>query len=195
VTRAEIFNDDGDQVAVGHQTAVLRERVQGAVRQDTRRTLTTLLFTDIVESTSSAERIGDARWGELLAGHNDIVRRELRTFRGREIKTTGDGFLAVFDSPARAVHCARAIRDGVRRIGIELRAGLHTGECDLVGDDVSGIAVAIAARIQAAAGPNEILVSSTVRDLVVGSGLPFVEHGVHALKGVEGEWHLYTVGS
>ncbi len=121
------------------------------------------------------------------------MRRELRNFRGREIKTMGDAFLAVFDSPARAVQCARAVRDGVRRLGIEIRAGLHTGECDLVGDDVSGVAVAIAARIQAAAGASEVLVSNTVKELVVGSGLQFTDHGVHSLKGVEGDWRLYSV--
>jgi len=159
------------------------------------RVLATVLFTDIVDSTPTAERLGDARWNELLNEHHDIVRRELKNFRGREVKTMGDGFLAVFESPARALHCARAVRDGVRRLDIEIRAGVHTGECDIVADDVSGVAVAIGARIQATAGPSEILVSGTVRELVVGSGIQFRDHGVHNLKGVEGDWHLFAVSS
>ena len=193
VATAEVTDDNGHHVSIGYQTAVLRERTRGPARAESKRTLTTVLFTDIVGSTSSAERVGDAGWQDVIEGHNTIVRRELRNFRGREIKTMGDGFLAVFDSPARAVHCARAVRDSVRRLGIEIRAGLHTGECDFVGDDVSGIAVAVAARIQAAAGPSEILVSNTVRELVVGSGLQFADHGEHSLKGVEGDWRLFSV--
>jgi len=121
------------------------------------------------------------------------VRRQLQSFKGREVKRTGDGFLATFDSPARAVQCARAIRDAVKRLGIEVRAGLHTGECELVGADVAGIAVHIASRVQSAAGPSEILVSSTVRDLVAGSGLRFRDHGRHILKGIAGDWQLFVV--
>lgn len=193
ITTAEITDDEGNHVTVAQQTAVLRERPQTEARPESKRTLTTILFSDLVDSTPTSERVGDERWKEVVEEHNAVVRREVRAFRGREVKTTGDGFLVVFDSPARAVQCARAIRDGVRRLGLDIRVGLHTGECDIVGDDISGIAVAIAKRIETAAGSNEILVSSTVRDLVVGSGIQFADHGTHHLKGVEGDWRLYSV--
>ena len=122
-----------------------------------------------------------------------MVRRHLERYRGREVKAVGDGFVATFDGPARAVRCAQTIADEVRRLGLEIRAGLHTGECELVGDDVAGMAVHIGARVGAQAGPGEVLVSNTVKDLVVGSGLTFAEHGVHELAGVPGEWRLYAV--
>ncbi len=157
------------------------------------RVLATVLFTDIVGSTARAVQIGDQRWRDLLATHHALVRRELTRFRGREVKTTGDGFLATFDGPARAIRCACAIRDGVRPLGIEIRAGLHTGECELMGDDVGGIAVHIGARVAAGAAPSEVLVSSTVKDLVAGAGLRFADRGTHALHGVPGEWRLFAV--
>jgi class 3 adenylate cyclase len=156
------------------------------------RVLATVLFTDIVGATEKAASVGDRRWRDLLVGHHDLVRRELGRFRGREIDTAGDGFLATFDGPARALRCARAVSEGVRAIGLEVRAGLHTGEVELQGDKVSGLAVHIGARVAAAAGPGEILVSSTVKDLVAGSGLRFRDRGVHALKGVPGQWHLFA---
>lgn len=157
------------------------------------RVLATVLFTDIVGSTRRAAELGDRRWRDLLGSHNSVVRRELARFRGREVKTAGDGFLATFDGPARAIRCACAISDAVQSLGLEERAGLHTGECEVIGDDIGGIAVHIGARVSAYAGASEVLVSSTVKDLVAGSGLNFEERGVHTLKGVPGEWHLYSV--
>jgi class 3 adenylate cyclase len=157
------------------------------------RVLATVLFTDIVGSTRRAAELGDARWRALLDTHNRLVRRELDRYRGREVKTVGDGFVATFDGPARAVRCAQTIADEVRRLGLEIRAGLHTGECELVGEDVAGMAVHIGARVGAQAGPGEVLVSNTVKDLVVGSGLEFTERGAHELKGVPGEWRLYAL--
>jgi class 3 adenylate cyclase len=159
------------------------------------RVLSTVLFTDIVGSTERASALGDRRWRELLDAHEEVIRRELDRHSGREVKTTGDGFLATFDGPTRAVRCARAISDEVRRLGIEVRAGLHTGECELRNGDVGGIAVHIAARVAAKAGPGEVLVSSTVKDLVVGSDLEFADRGPHELKGVPGEWRLLAVAA
>jgi class 3 adenylate cyclase len=157
------------------------------------RVLATVVFTDIVASTERAAELGDRRWRDLLFSHHAIVRRELERFRGREVKTVGDGFLATFDGPARAVRCAAAIRDGVGGLGLSIRAGLHTGECELIGDDVGGIAVHIGARVAATARAGEVLVSSTVKDLVVGSGIQFVDRGSHRLKGVPGSWRLFAV--
>ncbi len=157
------------------------------------RVLATVMFTDIVGSTEKAVELGDRRWSQLLERHHELVRKELSNFRGREIDTAGDGFLATFDGPARAIRCACEIRDGVRQLGIEIRAGLHTGECELVGDNVGGIAVHIGARILSEAGPGEVLASNTVKDLVAGSGIQFEGRGMHALKGVPGEWSLYAV--
>jgi class 3 adenylate cyclase len=156
------------------------------------RVLATVLFTDIVGSTERASELGDRRWRELLEQHQAVVRRELERFRGREIDTAGDGFLATFDGPARAIRCARAIGNGVRRLGIEVRAGLHTGECEVLGDKVAGVAVHTGARVAGAAGPGEVLVSNIVRDLVAGSGIQFEDRGEHELKGV-GSWRLYSV--
>ena len=158
------------------------------------RILATVLFTDIVESTQRAAKLGDRGWRELLEQHHAIVRRELARFRGQEVDTAGDGFLATFDGPARAIRCAASIHRGVRSLGIEIRAGLHSGECEVVGDKVSGIAVHIGSRVVGMAKPGEVLVSSTVKDLVVGSGILFEDRGVHALKGVPGEWYLFAVG-
>jgi class 3 adenylate cyclase len=157
------------------------------------RVLATVMFTDIVGSTERAAELGDSRWRQLLDRHNDLVRRQLGRHQGREIKTIGDGFLATFDGPARGVRCAAEIADEVRRLGIEIRAGLHTGECEVVGDDVAGMAVNIGARVSSLAGPGEVLVSGTVKDLVVGSGLEFADRGEHELKGVPGAWRLYEV--
>jgi class 3 adenylate cyclase len=157
------------------------------------RALATVLFTDIVGSTETAGRLGDRRWRDLLERHDAIVRRQLGIHRGREVKTMGDGFLATFDGPARAIRCATAIEAAVREIGLEVRAGVHSGEVELIGDDVGGMAVNIGARIGALAGPGEVLVSSTVRELVVGSGLDFAARGAHPLKGAPGEWRLFAV--
>lgn len=155
------------------------------------RVLATVLFTDIVGSTERAVEMGDRRWHDLLENHNKIAHREITRFRGRGIKSTGDGVLATFDGPGRGVRCAWAICDSVRPLGIELRAGLHTGECELLGDDIGGIAVHIAARVAARAGAGEVMVSSTVKDLVAGSGIEFEDRGSHALKGVPEEWRLF----
>jgi class 3 adenylate cyclase len=157
------------------------------------RILATVLFTDLVGSTERVAALGDRRWRDLLVQHDSAVRRELDRFRGREVDTAGDGFLATFDGPARAVRCATAIRERVRSLGLEVRAGAHTGECELDADKVRGIAVHTAARVAALAGPGEVLVSSTVKDLVAGSGLEFEDRGTHELKGVPGEWRLYAV--
>lgn len=159
------------------------------------RVLATILFTDIVDSTSNANRLGDEQWKALLLKHNQLIRKELTRFGGHEVKTTGDGFLATFDGPARAVRCACAIRDIVQHLGISVRAGLHTGECELMGDDIGGVSVHIAARVAGEAKANEVLVSSTVRDLVPGSGIQFSERGAHSLKGIEGNWSLFAVSS
>ena len=151
------------------------------------RVLATVLFTDIVDSTRRAAEIGDRDWHALLDAHDAVVRAQLSRFRGREVNTSGDGFLAMFDGPQRAIRCAMAIRDAVQALGIEVRAGLHTGECEVRGDDIGGIAVHIGARVSALAGPNDVLVSSTLRDLVIGSGLEFDDRGAHELKGVPGD--------
>jgi pimeloyl-ACP methyl ester carboxylesterase len=160
---------------------------------DPDRVLATVLFTDIVGSTEKAAALGDRRWRDLLEGHHEVVRRELGRFRGREIDTTGDGFLATFDGPARGIRCARAVSEAVRPLGIEVRAGLHTGEVEILDDKVSGLAVHIGARVASTARPGEVLVSSTVKDLVAGSGLHFQDRGLQTLKGVPGEWRLYAL--
>jgi class 3 adenylate cyclase len=155
--------------------------------------LATLLFTDIVGSTERAAQLGDRRWRELLERHHALVRREVGRFRGEEKDTAGDGFFATFDGPARAIRCAQAVIDGVRDLGLELRAGVHTGECELHDAKVAGIAVSIGARVTAMAGPGEVLVSQTVKDLVAGSGLEFRDRGAHTLSGVPGEWRIFAV--
>jgi pimeloyl-ACP methyl ester carboxylesterase len=162
-------------------------------RQEPDRVLATVLFTDIAGATEKASGLGDRKWHDLLDAHHALVRRELAAFRGREIDTAGDGFLAAFDGPARAVRCACAISDNVRSLGIEVRAGLHTGECEIMGDKLGGIAVHIGARVAALANAGEVFVSSTVKDLVAGSGLSFVDRGVKPLKGVPDKWHLFAV--
>ncbi|MFN2433119.1 MAG: adenylate/guanylate cyclase domain-containing protein, partial [Gemmatimonadota bacterium] len=159
------------------------------------RFLATVLFTDIVGSTERAAELGDRPWRELLQAHHALARREIARCGGRELNMTGDGFLATFDAPERALRCACAIREGVQRIGIGIRAGLHTGEIEIVNENVGGIGVHIAARVLAAAAPGEILVSSTLRDVASGSGFGFEDRGTHALKGVPGEWRLSAVAS
>jgi pimeloyl-ACP methyl ester carboxylesterase len=157
------------------------------------RVLATVLFTDIVRSSERAAELGDRQWRALLESHYAVVRSELARWRGREVDTAGDGFLATFDGPARAIRCAVAIREALRKIGIEIRAGLHTGECEIIGGKVGGIAVHTGARVLAQAQPGEVLVSSTVRDLIAGSGIELEDRGVHALKGIPGEWQLLAV--
>jgi class 3 adenylate cyclase len=184
-------------VTAGDQDALLdevEEFLVGSRRaHEPERVLTTVLFTDIVGSTERTSELGDRRWRHLLERHHSVVRRQLAIHRGGEVKTLGDGFLARFDGPARAIRCAAAIRDDLRSIGIDMRAGIHTGEVELFDDDVSGVAVNIGARIGDLAAPGEICVSSTVRELVVGSGLGFAERGVHDLRGAPGEWRLFAV--
>jgi class 3 adenylate cyclase/pimeloyl-ACP methyl ester carboxylesterase len=159
------------------------------------RVLTTVLFTDIVGSTERAASLGDKRWRALLDTHDRVVRDELRHFRGVEVNTTGDGFIASFDGPARAIRCGRAIADATRAIGVDLRVGLHTGECEVRGDDLGGMAVHIAARVAATAAPSEVLVSNTIKELVVGSDIEFADRGEHELKGVPGSWRLFAVAN
>jgi pimeloyl-ACP methyl ester carboxylesterase len=156
------------------------------------RVLATVMFTDIVGSTERAAELGDARWRQLLAAHQAALRRELMQYRGREVKTLGDGCLATFDGPARAIRCGRAIADAARSAGVEVRIGLHSGEVELMEEDIGGIAVHIAARVGALAGAEEVLVTSTVKDLVAGSGIRFVDRGVKQLKGVSDEWRLFA---
>ncbi len=157
------------------------------------RVLATVMFTDIVGSTALATERGDRRWAELLERHHAIVRGELGRFRGHEVDTVGDGFFATFDGPARAIRCARAISSSVRGLGIQVRSGIHSGECELLDGKVGGIAVHTGARVASFAGPGEVLVSGTVKDLVAGSGVAFADRGRHALKGIPGEWQLYEV--
>jgi class 3 adenylate cyclase len=201
----EIPPDSAYEIPAGHDASVVGDESfvtlewtsahlvgvggQGAIE----RVLATVLFTDIVGSSARAAELGDRAWRRLLEGHHARVRRELTRFRGEEKDTAGDGFFATFDGPARAIRCAEAIVDGVRELGLEVRAGVHTGECELHEGKVAGLAVVIGARVAAAARGGEVLVSQTVRDLVAGAGLDFVERGPHRLKGVPGEWRLYAV--
>jgi class 3 adenylate cyclase len=184
-------------VWAGDQDAVVREiaRFLGVSRppSEVDRVLATVLFTDIVDSTKSLVRVGDESWKEILALHDERAKREIERHRGRYVNTTGDGLLATFDGPARAVRCAQAIAESMRPLDIEIRAGCHTGEVELADDGVRGIAVHIGARVAALAGPSEVLVSQTVKDLVAGSGLIFEDAGEHELKGVPDRWRLYRV--
>ncbi len=191
-TEAVANDADGNTIAAHATTNLLLDPRQRRVGEH-ERVLATLLFTDIVGSTAHARRLGDSGWRALLADHDKVIRQELGAGKGREVKTTGDGFLARFDSPAAAIRCARAIRDGVRRLNLEVRAGIHTGECEVHGADLAGIALHIAARIMSLAKNNEILVSQTVRDLAAGSGVHFSGAECHVLRGVEGEWNLFRV--
>ena len=176
--------DAMEEFLTGHRSTREPERV-----------LATVMFTDIVGSTEKAAEMGDSRWRELIERHDQLMNEQIERHRGRTIKTMGDGVLATFDGPARAIRCACDSREAVRPLGVEIRAGLHTGECELIGDDVGGIAVNIGARVGAEAEAGEVLVSRTVTDLVAGSGIEFTERGAHALKGVPGEWELYAVQS
>jgi class 3 adenylate cyclase len=171
----------------------VQQFLTGARPVRTERRLATVLFTDLVGSTERVAQLGDRRWRALLEDHHDAMRSVVERFDGRLVKTIGDGALALFDGPARAVECAREAISDAARLGMEIRAGVHAGECELIGDDVGGIAVHVGARIAALAGPGEVLVSSTVKDLVSGSELEFADHGVHELKGVPAEWRLYTL--
>jgi class 3 adenylate cyclase len=155
------------------------------------RVLATVMFTDIVKSTEKAASLGDRRWHELLDRHNMLVRQEITRWRGREVATQGDGFLALFDGPARAVRCAQSVVNSMRSVGLDVRCGLHCGECETIGDNVGGIAVHIGARVAALANASEVLVSSTVKDLVAGSGLRFNPYGTRKLRGVPGEWRIF----
>ncbi|HYM91797.1 MAG TPA: alpha/beta fold hydrolase, partial [bacterium] len=179
---ADALLDEVEEFLTGVRTSPEAERI-----------LATVLFADIVGSTKRAAELGDRRWRDLLEAFYALIRRNLAAFRGREIDTAGDGVLATFDGPARAIRCACAIRDAARELGIEVRTGLHTGECEVIGPKLGGIAVHIGARVASHAGAGEVLVSSTVKDLVAGSGLRFEDRGAHALKGVEGEWRLFAV--
>jgi class 3 adenylate cyclase len=183
----------GDQDALLDEVEEFLTGTRGAREPD--RVLATVLFTDIVGSTERAAAAGDRDWRALLERHDQLVRRQLERFRGREVKQLGDGFLAAFDGPARAVSCAASIAEQVRRLGIEVRAGVHTGECEQRNGDLAGMAVHIGARVGAQAGPGEVLVSGTVKDLVVGSGLEFEDRGIAELKGVPGEWRLYALAN
>jgi class 3 adenylate cyclase len=170
------------------------DRAMGqAMQEPSDRQLATVLFTDIVDSTRRAAELGDRRWHHLLDDHQEVVRRHLARFGGREVKTTGDGFLAAFDGPAKAIRAADAIRAGLAELGLEIRVGLHTGEVELFDDDIGGIAVHIAARVMAAAGAGEIVCSRTVKDLVAGAGYAFADRGTRTLKGVPDSWQLYAV--
>jgi class 3 adenylate cyclase len=183
-----------DQDALDFLLDELEEVVTGAHhRPEPDRVLATVMFTDIVQSTERAAEMGDLKWRELLSDYYATVRKELAVFRGREVNTAGDGLLATFDGPNRAIRCATSVRERLRPLGLEVRTGLHTGECELIGDDVGGIAVHIAARVAATAEPGQVLVSSTVRDIVAGSGLRFADRGMHGLKGVPNKWHLFLV--
>jgi uncharacterized protein (TIGR00369 family) len=194
ISAAEMTDAEGNRLAVGHQASVLVARRRRApAAREAERVLATVLFTDIVESTRRAGELGDTRWQGLLDEHHSLVRRQIELYKGREVKTLGDGFLATFDAPARAAQCARAIRDGVGRLGLEIRAGLHTGECEVSGSDITGIAVHVASRVLGLAEPGEILATNTIRELVAGSGLRFADRGRHGLKGVEGEWQIYVL--
>jgi class 3 adenylate cyclase/acyl-coenzyme A thioesterase PaaI-like protein len=183
---------DGRLLGRGHAMVQLRER-RARRRNPSNRVLLTVLFTDLVGSTERAGEEGDANWRDVLEDHHATVRHQIEVHSGREVKTTGDGFLATFDSPSRAVQSAKAIKTGLARLGLEIRAGVHTGECELIGADVAGLAVHVASRVESAAQPGEILVSNTVRDLAVGSGIDFVDRGAHELKGISGTWQLFAV--
>jgi len=181
----------GDTEAILGEIGEFLTGVRRAAEFD--RVLATVMFTDIADSTAIAANLGDSRWRSLVESHNSLVRRELDLHRGREVDSAGDGFLVHFDGPARAIRCASAIVDGAARLGLGVRAGVHTGECEMVGGKLRGVAIHIGARVMAAAAPGEVVVSSTVRDLVAGSGIQFADRGRHELKGVPGEWQLYVV--
>jgi class 3 adenylate cyclase len=189
VDHAPMIGDNANEIADAIEEFLTGARAPVPVD----RVLATVLFADIVGSTEKAAALGDRRWRDLLDNHHTTIRSNLTRFRGHEVKTTGDGILATFDGPARGVRCVCAIADEIRQLGIDVRAGLHTGECEMMDGDVGGIAVHIGARVASLAGAGEVLVSSTVKDLVAGSGLRFGDRGSQSLKGVPGEWHIYAV--
>jgi class 3 adenylate cyclase len=194
----EVELDGADHLVFTSDHDVIDEIEQfltgGLASAPTERVLATVLFTDIVGSTERASELGDRSWRDVIERHERLAQREVGRFRGRVIKTIGDGLLATFDGPARAVRAGMALRDAAGdMLGVQLRVGVHTGECELIGDDLAGIGVHIAARVQAAAGPGEVFASSTVKDLVVGSGLLFEDRGEHELKGIPGPWRLHAV--
>ena len=184
------WTDDRVHQAAMEATKAFVSRLEH--RTETNRVLATILFTDIVGSTELMSRLGDSKWRDLLQRHHATVRRELSRYNGRELDTAGDGFFAAFDGPARAVHAATAIRDSLRPLGIHIRAGIHVGECEINDDKVVGVAVSVGARIAGVAGPGEVLVSRTVKDLVAGSGLEFEDRGVYHLKGLADEWQVFS---
>ena len=204
-TELDIVAGDAYEIPPGHDAWVVGDSAFDAVEfasarnfglapdEEDERTLATILFTDIVDSTATLARLGDTAWRRVLLDHNDLLRSELDRFRGREIVTTGDGFLALFDGAARAVRCAAEMTDAVRRLGVEIRAGLHTGEVTVAGGNARGVAVHAAARVAALAGPGEVLVSATTRDLLDGSGLRFEDRGPHEFKGLEGVRQVYAL--
>lgn len=177
----------------GRGRGAIRSRLRPRLHFSSR--LTTVMFTDIVGSTEQAAAMGDSRWRELMSHHDALVHVELERYRGRAVKSMGDGFLATFDGPARGIRCARAIQEAARAFHLEIRAGLHTGECELLDNDIGGLAVHIGARIAALANADEVLVSRTVKDLVIGSGIMFIDRGSKELKGVPGRWNLFAVDS
>lgn len=189
VSDFQITDETGDTIVIAQPTLLATRHVTRPTAAD--RVLLSVLFTDLVDSTAQARQLGDARWRELLEEHHALVRRQLELHRGHEVKTMGDGFLATFDSPTRAAQCALAVREAVRRLGLEIRAGIHTGECEVTGGDVAGMTVNVASTVESAAEPGEILVSRTVRDLAAGSELVFSDRGLRTLKGLDGEWQLY----
>jgi class 3 adenylate cyclase len=172
-----------------NETTAIRDRRDA----EPERVLSTILFTDIVDATTRASELGDRAWREVLSKHHELIRSSLGHFRGKEVDTAGDGFFATFDGPARAIRCACEIRDGVRDVGLQVRVGLHTGECEVMDDKVTGIAVHIGARVASLASAGEVLVSRTVKDLVAGSGIDFQDRGEQQLKGLPGEWQLFAV--
>jgi class 3 adenylate cyclase len=210
IEKVEIRPEDADAMSVGivNVTVTLRSgrveswtqhQAEGDVSVDrgaeSSRVLATVVFIDMVSATKTAAALGDQRWREVLQRYRAVVRRELARYRGREVDAIGDGFLTSFDGPTRAMRCAFAVRDAVRLFGLDVRVGLHSGECEVLGDRIGGIVVHIGARVAARAGAGEVLVSSTVKDLLIGSSFRFADRGLHTLKGVPGKWRLYTVAS
>lgn len=198
IADAKLVELPGTDIPLPWDADIAQDHVEeflGALRRPSTptRVLATVLFTDIVGSTEQASRLGDRRWRELLEVHDELARRLVEEFGGQLVKTTGDGILATFDGPGRAIRCAAALRDELRGIGLQIRAGLHTGEVELRDGDIGGIAVHLAARVMAAAGPNEILTSGTVRDLVIGSNVTVEDRGTHALKGIKDSWQLFAI--
>lgn len=188
---ADHFWFSGDADAILDEVEEFLTGMRARIEPD--RVLGTMLFTDIVGSTQRAAELGNSRWADLVQAQFQLLRRELARFRGKEVHTTGDGILATFDGPARAVHCGCTMRDAVRALSLEIRVGLHTGEYELIGQEIAGVAIHIAARVMSKAGASEVWVSSTVKDLIAGSGIEFLDRGMSELKGVPGQWHLYQV--